>query len=186
MKMLPALLLSLTITLILAGCDQSNRSSERKTDLIDFAVEAASIQTIPEDFSFSIVWGVADDCSYDSRTGKLIKDHYATHPEDYVAEYRLTDTERALIYERVKALNLDSLRECYEPEGSKSKPAETIVLTVCWNGREKTIKLVDTCSLSSEKNPSVGDILPVCNEIITLLAETDVWKALPEFETLYQ
>ena len=165
------LVLSLVIVLVFSGCETE---------------QPAGSQEIPEDFSFSIVWGVRDDSSYDSRTGKLVKDKYATHPEDYVAEYQLTDAERQLIYERIQALNLDSFRECYEPEGIMTKPPESIVLTARWNGREKTIQLTDIWGLTDEKNPDAEKILPVCNEIIHLLRATDAWKAMPDYETMYQ
>ena len=51
----------------------------------------------PEDFSFALTWNCLGVSSYDSATGKLVKTTDATHPEDYVTEYRLTEQERRQI-----------------------------------------------------------------------------------------
>ena len=48
----------------------------------------------PEDFSFSLIWGVYGTSSYNSRTGKLVKTTDATHPEDYVTYMHLSDEAR--------------------------------------------------------------------------------------------
>ena len=44
-------------------------------------------EEIPDDFSFSIMWNTDGISSYDSKTGILIKDKYATNPNEYTTTY---------------------------------------------------------------------------------------------------
>ena len=63
---------------------------------------------VPEDYSFSLTWGVNGISSYDSSTGKLVKTSDATNPEEYETTYILTEAEQEEIREFLSDLDLNA------------------------------------------------------------------------------
>ena len=91
MKKLIVIALALICVLSMAGCNTQ---------------EVAD--SIHEDFSFSLTWGVYGISSYDSQTGKLVKTTDATNPEDYVTYYKLTKEDKEAIYNLLTSLDVNS------------------------------------------------------------------------------
>ena len=88
-RRLGALLLCLVWALpVLAGCEKKSAG-------------------VPEDFEFSLTWGVYGISSYDSQTGRLVKTTDATHPEDYVTTHRLTQEERETLWQVIRDLDVE-------------------------------------------------------------------------------
>ena len=157
-------------------------------------VESASDVTVlidgvnrrSQDFAFSLTWGTYGISSYDSSTGKLVKTTDATHPEDYVTEYHLTNEEKKRILGLISDLDMESYPDEYNPHGNGSSvPYMTLVLSVNANGIDKTVTAKET-ALSFEANNIKGQkFLDACRTIIDILTETEAWNALPEYEFFY-
>ena len=156
--------------------------------VIEVAVtESGDDDEVPDDFSFSLVWGVFGISSYDSKTGKLVKTTDATDPDDFVTYYHLTDEERAYVYGLIRELDINSYPDTYNPmPGMMSKPSATLILTVFVDGEEKTVRAEDISLMYRSDNERGQAFLDTCSAISNMLTETEEWKALPPYETLYE
>ena len=147
----------------------------------------AFFQAIPEDFSFALTWGTFGISSFDSQTGKLVKTTDATNPSDYVTNYQLTEEEKAYIfYDLIYPLNVDSYPVMYDPGNGMSTPSRTLILTVRMNGTEKIIKAEDISVFDATEDKKGQAFLSVCKSISDLLKATEEWKALPDYEVIYE
>ena len=81
-----------------------------------------------------------------------------------------------------------SYPDVYNPqEDIYCSPSETLILDVTFNGVSKEIKAEDICGIEFTSESKKGQkFLSTCQAIITRLEETEEWKALPEFEFLYE
>ncbi len=152
--------------------------------------------TCPEDFALLIRWGVGGTSGYDSSTGKLIKTTDASHPEDYVTAYRLTEEERQQFYQLlVTDLDIFSYPGQYDPfnaPGSDtlvwSEPNETLLLKVTADGQQKVIHCRSLAALRPEDavDEAGAAFVRSINTLKMFLMSTDAWKALPPYERLYE
>ncbi len=141
----------------------------------------------PEDFSFALTWNCYGVSSYDSATGKLVKTTDATHPEDYVTEYHLTEAEQQQIQKLMQELDLDSYPSRYDPNPDvKSEPSMTLILTARTAEGEKTVRAENIAILGDAKDAKGRKFLDVCRAIENILYATDAWQALPEYEFFYE
>lgn len=76
----------------------------------------------------------------------------------------------------------------YNPnENWHQSPSETLILKVTVNGDSKEIKAEDIACLDfTSKNKKGQKFLSVCEAIINRLEATENWKALPEYEFIYE
>ena len=157
------------------------------------AVSSCSTSDVPsfsieqDDFYFVLTWGVQLDSSYDSRTGTLIKTKYVRErqPEEYIATYQYPNINE--IYEMAKSINVYSYADDYYPyEGCsiRSNPSVDYVFEI----NDKTITSND-CPIMSEIPDSVTkkgkQYLTLIFAIRNTLVNSDEWKAMPDFEILY-
>lgn len=149
---------------------------------------------LPEDYSFSLTWGVYGVSSYDSSTGKLVKTTDATKPEDYVTTYMLTESEQEEIREILSDLDLKGYPEEYDPFNSPNsaqkvmtRPSQDIILTVFFDDEIVEIKAIDIALSGTESgyNSDARAFLKAVERIKEILLNTDEWQALPEYEFLY-
>lgn len=144
---------------------------------------------MPEDLSFSLTWGCYGISSYDSRTGKLVKTKDATHPEEYITNYKLSDEEMAAVYEYIRDLDPDSYPDEYNPygKGVTSDPSVTLILTVRTGESVKTIRAEDIAIFTPRRfvMPKGKRFVATCNAIIGILTGSEEWKALPDYEFYY-
>ncbi len=172
MKKLIALILVLVCVLTAAGCNTQETASNPAV--------------VPEDFAFALTWNCYGISSYDSQTGKLVKTTDATTPDDYVTYYQLTDQDKEYIYNLIAPLDVNSYPEVYDPQNGMSKPSMTLILTVYGNGTQKTIK-AENIALSFISEDEKGQaFLSVCEAICNRLTATEEWKALPDYEMVYE
>ena len=163
------LVLGLCVSIFLSACTQGKVEKE------------------PEEFSFKLTWNTYGVSSYDSETGKLVKTTDATHPEDYVTEYFLTEEELDEIYKLIAALDMESSPKEYDPfKGEMSEPSQTLILEVCIDGEEMIIKAEDISLSDNAGNKKGQRFLDVCDTISGMLMDTKEWEALPEYEFLYE
>ena len=172
MKKLLALILTLILVLSIVGCG-TQEPAGNSTD-------------VPEDFSFALTWNVFGISSYDSQTGKLIKTTDTTHPENYVTSYKLTDEEKKHIYTLLTDLDVNSYPDVYDPQNGMSEPDATLILTVRMNGKTKTIKAEHISLFFVSKDEKGQLFLDTCDAISNILMTTEQWKALPDYENLYE
>ncbi|MBQ3356428.1 MAG: hypothetical protein IJG45_04855 [Oscillospiraceae bacterium] len=142
---------------------------------------------IPEDFSFSLIYGVAGDLTYDSKTGVLVKQRVATHVEDYTTTYFFTDEQKMRIYDLLVEMEPASYPDEYNPiaDGIASDPSYEIVLTVAYDGTTKTITCHDIAIGADPKDEQGERFLAVLDAIMEIIYASEEWQALPEYEFLY-
>ena len=155
--------------------------------VVDSLIELGWLNKDPLDnFSFALTWNCYGISSYDSATGKLVKTTDTTHPNDYITYYQLTDEEKLNILRLIEDLGVNSYPDEYNPNvGQASRPSMTLILTVRINNTVKTIKAENIALSYSSNNKKGQDFLDTCKEIKDLLMSTDEWKALPDYEFLY-
>lgn len=148
--------------------------------------EAENTSSATPQYTFSLTWGTYGISSYDSKSGTLIKTKDATNPEEYKTNLKLTEQQYSAIWKLIEGLDIESYPDEYNPHGrGVSLPYMTIVLSVKSENLDKTITVAETIA-SYETNDAKGQkFLDVCKGIENILTETDEWKALPEYEFLY-
>ena len=145
---------------------------------------------MPKDFSFTISWGVGGYSSYDSKTGRLVKTTDATDPDDYITTYKLSNHELERIYNLLCELHMETYpNEIDENDFIMSDPHRIYSLSVEGGGFSKTIKANQVGISSIEevgKTKEAKKYLETIDEIVKILTGTDEWKALPDYEFLYE
>ena len=165
-----ALILTLVMLLFcLSGCREKLLPQER-----------------PDDFSFSLTWGVYGTSSYDSRTGKLVKTTDATHPEDYVTYLHLSDEMLDYFYRLLRDLDVEDYPDEYDPDPhTMCSPSSSLTVTVRAGGKTKVVNVDDMATSPIALIGKSKRYLETCKIIRDLLIETEEWKALPEYEFFY-
>ena len=138
------------------------------------------------DYSFSLTWGTYGISSYDSRTGRLVKTTDATNPEDYITTLILTEEQKSEIGAILAELDFDEYPEVYNPNASlATEPPMSLILTVQTGGNTYRIAAEDIAQGFESDHRQGQAFLDCCRGIIELLTESEEWKALPEYEFLY-
>ncbi len=146
--------------------------------------------TLPDDFSFTLTWNVIGDSFYNSVTGKLVKTRYYEPTGEHTrATLLLTDEEKLFIYRLLtEYIDIFSYPDEYDPMyPHKSKPSQTIVITMTANGKKK---IVQCCSVAlgevEDANGTEGkNFMRVMGTIIDLLTSSEEWNSIPA-EVYYQ
>ena len=141
---------------------------------------------VPDDFCFSIEWGCNGDSTYDSKSGRLIKQKIATHVEDYTAAFFLSDVQKAEIFTLVKDMKPETYPDQYNPLKGASKPTRDIVFTVTYNGKTKTISCLHVSLGDTPEGAKGTKFMKVHDTIVGILTSSDAWTALPDYEFHYQ
>ena len=179
MKRIVALFMLSIMVLFVLGCgnDKYNDSKILPNEM-------------PEDFSFTISWGVFGKSSYNSKTGILVKTTDATNPDDYITSYNLSNYEMKCIYNMLCELHMESYpNEMDEKDFVMSDPYCKYSLSVECDGFSKTITAnyvgIPYLEESAGKTKKAKKYLETIDEIVEILTGTDEWKALPDYEFLY-
>lgn len=189
MKKLLVLILALILAVSLCACNNEQPPTNENQQSHNGDIHQTSNNNplpVPDDFSFALTWNVFGISSYDSHTGKLVKTTDATNPEDYITYCQLSDEDMEYIYNLIVALDVYSYPEIYDPQNGESEPDATLILTVRVDDEEKTIK-AEHISLFFVSEDEKGQLfIDTCEAISNLLEATDEWKALPDYENLYE
>ena len=139
-------------------------------------------EEMPDDFSFSIMWNTDGISTYDSKTGVLIKDKYATNVSLYTTTYFLTMDELKQIYSLIYDLNIESCPDEF-PYGTfvDADPSSRLSLTVSTKDYNKTVKANSVGAYESYTIKG-AKYLEVIKGIRNILTKTEAWKALPDYE----
>ncbi|MGI6507469.1 MAG: hypothetical protein ACOX4A_03645 [Saccharofermentanales bacterium] len=151
--------------------------------------------TLPDDFSFSITWGIYGESTYDSRNGELVKTKNATTPSDYITKLILTENQKLTIYKLLtEDIDLSLYPAYYDPFNAPntdifiaSDPSQTIRLSFTANGHTRSVGCVNIAVAGMEEcyEKKGEDLLKVALSISELLMDTEEWKTLPEYEFFY-
>ena len=142
---------------------------------------------VPDNLSFSLTWNTYGISSYDSATGKLVKTTDATNPEDYITTLQLDGQQLFAIWELLWELDIETYPDEYNPHGNglASSPSMTLILTLREGDKVKTVR-AENIALSYESDDPKGQkFLDTCKGIRDILTATEEWKALPDYEFLY-
>ena len=137
---------------------------------------------MPEDFSFKIMWNTDGISTYDSKTGVLIKDKYATNIDEYTTTYFLTNYELKEIYTLIYELDIENCPDEF-PYGTfvDADPSSRLSLTVSTKDYSKTVK-ANSVGAYEAYTIKGTKYLEVIKAIRTILTETEAWKSLPDYE----
>ena len=151
---------------------------------------------IPEDFSFSIVWGTYGISSYDSQSGKLVKTKDATDVSKYTAYAKMSEDELQTVYRYLFCdIDITKYPDSYDPfnaPDAKTKmmsvPNQTIIISAIANGRTKTVtcSAVAFGSLQDCYSDEARAFLTAEEEIVNLITSFPEWEAFPEYEFFYE
>lgn len=146
-----------------------------------------------EDWSFALTFGTYGISSYDSASGRLVKTTDATNPDDYVTELFLGTEELTEICDMLLALDIESYPEVYDPindpdsdDWMMSEPSRKLILTVNFGDMTKTVTCRNVAYTNSGFDEKSQAFLDVCAKIQEIVTSTDEWKALPDYEVLYE
>ena len=196
-KTISVWLLVLALSMACFGCqymdaeNSKNVGGDKTSPYNDIDESFATFQLseeMPEDFRFSLIWGVYGISSYDSRTGALVKTTDATHPEDYITTLHLNEEQIQQIYTMIRNLDVGSYPDLYNPFPEfGSDPPYTIVLTVYDGIGCKTIACRDIAIPGEEMSTSEkgADFISTYNAIRKILTDSEQWRALPDYEFHY-
>ncbi len=136
-------------------------------------------------FSFALTWNTYGCSSYDSLTGVLVKTKDAPNPKEFTTTYHLTEEQKRSVFNYFRTINFDAFPDVYEPCESISTPCITLVLTIRYGEKVKTItaNCVDYDFIG--KDESATTFLNACKYLFTMLQSTDAWQALPDYPYLY-
>ena len=149
---------------------------------------------LPEDFSFSIVWGYNGISSYDSKTGELVKTKDATDVSKYTCSVQLTEDQMTEVY-RILFSDIDIFEypDSYDPFNAPdaeikvaSSPSQTIIISVTANGRTKTVTCSEVAYGSSGYCEEARSFMTAENKIVELITSLPEWAAFPEYEFFYE
>ena len=141
-----------------------------------------------EKFTFSLTWGTGFDSSYDSNSGTLVKTNKVIErsPEEYVTTFEYPNIES--LYEKVKMFALYQYPSTYDPyEGVtiSTDPKTNYKLTI----DDKTIE-ARNCPIIEDYPEGLAwsgkEFLELVFEIRDTIQNSDEWKALPDYEVLYE
>lgn len=142
----------------------------------------------PISYSFSLIWSTYGTSSYDSLTGRLVKDADATDPDEYTTILCIDDEKMLEIQKIIDDLDIESYHDSYDPfgDGGISNSPTTLILTVKTENFEKTVSVVGVTDSYTSGDPKGQKFLDACHKIIDIITATDEWKSLPEYERLYE
>lgn len=199
MKKLLAIVLLLTFVLPFAACEKDASEPEaissevvasetqRSTEASIEEPEAPTTEAgIPEDFSFSLVYGVCGDLTYDSESGELVKQRVATRVEDYTTTFFFTDEQKQRVYDLIVAMNPASYPDEYSPLKGSTIPSLMIILTATYNGVTKTITCHSVPIGGEAVNEQGEAFMEVLHAITKAIYASDKWQALPDYEFYYE
>lgn len=136
--------------------------------------------------SFALTFNTYGVSSYDSETGKLVKTTDATHPEDYVTEFHMSEEQISEISALIRELDILSYPDEYQPTAALSEPHETLILSVRVGCEEKIVKCEEVAIGAEGCDDKAQAFLDVCERIQEIIYASEEWQALPAYEWLYE
>ena len=144
-------------------------------------------EEMPEDFTFSLTWGVSGHSTYDGETGLLVKtdDVVELSPEDFQTTLSLSKEQREQAYRLIHKMNIFAYPENYHPGLSRSDPPCTLGVTVRLGDTEKRVVCYNVGSYDHATLKG-RRFLDTCWGLVEMVTATPEWKALPDYEVYYE
>lgn len=155
---------------------------------------SCNTECVPDDFSFSLRWGIIGASTYNSDSGKLVKDNDASDVSKYTAYVKLSEEQLNKVYDYLfKKIDITKYPEKYDPFNApdaqtikETKPNQTIIISVKYGEVTKTVScegipLGDTGGYCPEAEQFLKSVFGIINILVAL----PEWEAFPEFEHLY-
>ncbi|MBQ7063590.1 MAG: hypothetical protein IJM90_01680 [Firmicutes bacterium] len=150
-----------------------------------FLIRAAIRPKVPEDFSFTLTWGMNGISSYDSTSGKLVKSSIEADLEKYTTQLILDEGQRAEIYRMLKSLRLEQYPGSLDPfPDHRSKPTTNIILTMTANGKTRSIVCHGIGLVPADQAPEGARrrLAETIESLIQFIAATPEWQSLPPYK----
>ena len=150
---------------------------------------------LPDDFSFSFIWGIAGISSYDSKTGLLVRSSAEEEQDKYRKIVFLSEAEKKEVFRILFSdIHIGDYPDEYDPfndPNAKTKmmssPSQTIRITVTANGKTKTVACNEV--LLSGKGSGWCDeanaLLDAFDALETLLTGMPEWQSFPDTTLLF-
>ena len=177
------LVLLCVVFVLLCGCDTAGREEHPPKET---EIAAAFPQEMPEDFSFSVVWGVMGIHSYSSTDGTLVKSAAEPDADAYRTVLILTEEERKAVWEILRALDWGKYPAEYDPNPDlHTSPSADITLAVSGNGCRYSVRCEDV-ALGYEGGDRDGQaFLDAVRALEKMLTSSEEWKALTDYTVLF-
>ena len=114
----------------------------------------------------------------------------ASDPSKYTTSYKMTDGELTRVYNALKII--EKIPEYYDPYNDPNsdnkigtEPSDNIKVTMTANRNKKTVICEDVCVAGEGYDETAKQFLSAVKLIQEILYNTQEWKALPEYESLY-
>lgn len=167
------LLVLLPFIFFATGCDTTN-NEENPND-----PDTNEVQEMPDDFDFSLIYGVYGKNAIDTFTDSVTKDLVI----DGVAETELVLTEEDMewIYEQMMESNIMGELDLDEDPTCITEPPSYTEWHIQMNGETKKIAYDDFC----DEPADVLKLIELKDSIHELVSEKEVYQALPDSNGFY-
>ena len=149
-----------------------------------------------QSLEFSLVWNTYGISSYDSRTGELIKTRDAQNPEDFETTMFLPSSQLNTLRVMLENMDLDAYPNQYDPFNAPDAevqkmctPSQDVILTVYSEGKiVKRIECKNVLYFGMDEgyDENAEAFIEFCKLASDFICMSDEWKALPEYEVLYE
>ncbi|MDD3865192.1 MAG: hypothetical protein WC479_08125 [Candidatus Izemoplasmatales bacterium] len=142
-------------------------------------------EKMPDDFDFTIAWGINKLNSYNSRTNLLIKD-IGDEGSASVPLF-ITDDKMNEIYDNLLAIDILSYPHEVNLYGESYMitPSFQIEIIIMYKWGSYTINIPCVDEMDGEEIVTGQELLAVCKEIVEYIKSTDEYKSLPPSSTIY-
>ncbi|MBR6772568.1 MAG: hypothetical protein IKM29_04140 [Clostridia bacterium] len=145
---------------------------------------------------FSLTWNTYGISSYDSRTGELVKTVDAENPDDFVTTMFLPTRQIQTLRVMLENMDLEAYPYTYDPFNAPDAeirqmctPSQNIILTVYSGGsivRRIECRDVLYFGMAEGYDENAEKFIEFCKVATDFIYATEEWKALPEYEVLYE
>ncbi|MGP4108894.1 hypothetical protein [Virgibacillus sp. L01] len=179
------LLFIILITLILGACSQTDTNSgESDTNTTSSATENMP-RKMPENFNFSVQFGMAKKNEINTFEGIVTKDLIADGTA--TAEITFTDAEMRKIYKKVKEINIDELTK-FTPE-----PVNGSICTQEPHGEDEWKIVINDETITRflslkycEPTNDAKKLIQLRNYVLKIVKSKDEYQVLPDVEGWYE
>lgn len=174
------LILLLLLVILLAGCDGEG-TKESSPAPVTAAPAVVMPEQKPEDFAFSVRYGITAKNEINTFNGTVTKDLIAKGTA--TANLKLTDAEMTDIYKRIRDLNvLGDLKLEVEDKGCAQIPYEEEHWLIQINGEHRALDWSEeNCQITSDARK----LKELRDSIHKLVSSRSEYQALPEAEGGY-
>lgn len=137
---------------------------------------------MPEDFNFSLVYGIYGKQKIDTFTNTVVKDLVLDGTIE--AKLELAKEDMKVIYNELIKINMMDDFEIVKDEGCHEEPPSYTIWKIQMNGKIKNISY--TGAYCNKVPEDILQLIQIKDYIHNLVAETDEYRQLPEPHSSYE